>query len=146
MRFCFLFLLLLSLWETVTRIPTLSDHSEKPLGISTIAGNGAEGSSGDGGTLTVFYSRIGDKPERILMSKIELTPDWKSWQATEPVTVLAPELDYEGAALPLEDSKSGDAPGRVRQLRDPAIFREGGRTYLLYSVAGESGIAIAELK
>jgi hypothetical protein len=33
----------------------------------------------------------------------------------------------------------------VRQLRDPAIFTEDGRTYLLYSVAGESGIAIAEL-
>jgi hypothetical protein len=31
------------------------------------------------------------------------------------------------------------------QLRDPAIFRESGRTYLLYSVAGERGIAIAEM-
>jgi len=30
-------------------------------------------------------------------------------------------------------------------LRDPAIFEEYGRIYLLYSVAGESGIAIAEL-
>jgi hypothetical protein len=36
--------------------------------------------------------------------------------------------------------------GPVRQLRDPAIFREDGRTWLLYSVAGENGIAIAELK
>jgi hypothetical protein len=34
---------------------------------------------------------------------------------------------------------------RVRQLRDPALFEEEGRTYLLYSVAGESGIAIAEI-
>jgi hypothetical protein len=33
----------------------------------------------------------------------------------------------------------------VNQLRDPAIFEEDGRTYLLYAVAGESGIAIAEL-
>jgi hypothetical protein len=33
----------------------------------------------------------------------------------------------------------------VRQLRDPAIYQEDGRTYLLYSVAGEHGIAIAEL-
>jgi hypothetical protein len=31
------------------------------------------------------------------------------------------------------------------KLRDPAIFVEAGRTYLLYSVAGESGIAIGEL-
>lgn len=50
MRFCFLFLLLLSLGGTVTRIPALSDNAEKPLGISTIAGTGAEGSSGDGGS------------------------------------------------------------------------------------------------
>ena len=30
-------------------------------------------------------------------------------------------------------------------LRDPAIYEEGGRVYLLYSVAGEGGIATAEL-
>jgi hypothetical protein len=35
---------------------------------------------------------------------------------------------------------------RVRQLRDPAIHQEGGKTYLLYCVAGESGIAIAEYR
>jgi hypothetical protein len=30
-------------------------------------------------------------------------------------------------------------------LRDPAIYGEGGRTFLLYAIAGESGIAAAEL-
>jgi len=30
-------------------------------------------------------------------------------------------------------------------LRDPAIFEENERVYLLYAVAGESGIAIAEV-
>jgi hypothetical protein len=35
--------------------------------------------------------------------------------------------------------------GPVRQLRDPAIYREDGRAYLLYSVAGEYGTAIAEV-
>ena len=34
----------------------------------------------------------------------------------------------------------------MNQLRDPAIFEEGGRTYLLYAVAGEEGIALAELE
>jgi hypothetical protein len=34
----------------------------------------------------------------------------------------------------------------VRQLRDPAIFEEDGRRYLLYSVAGEQGIAIGEFR
>ena len=50
------------------------------------------------------------------------------------------------ASLPLASLlKPDEAPGRVRQLRDPAIFREDRKTYLLYSVAGESGLAIAEL-
>jgi len=99
----------------------------------------------DGDVLSVFYSSIGDCPERILLSRIELTPDWREWRATEPVALLEPEADYEGANLLLEPSASGWAPEPVRQLRDPCIYREDGRTYLLYSVAGEHGIAIAEL-
>jgi hypothetical protein len=95
--------------------------------------------------LSVFFSNAYDCPERILCSTIELTPDWRSWTASPPVTVLAPETDYEGAHLPLEPSQRGWAPGPVRQVRDPAIYREESRTYLLYSVAGEQGIAIAEL-
>jgi len=47
--------------------------------------------------------------------------------------------------LPLEASKGGYIDERVHQLRDPAIYQEGDKTYLLYSVAGESGIAIAEI-
>jgi hypothetical protein len=31
-------------------------------------------------------------------------------------------------------------------LRDPAIFEEHGRTWLLYAIAGESGLALAELR
>ena len=32
----------------------------------------------------------------------------------------------------------------MNALRDPAVFVEAGRVFLLYSVAGEAGIAIAE--
>ena len=99
----------------------------------------------DGNQLSVFYSDAFDCPERILLSIIELTPNWLEWKASEPCTVLEPEMDYEGADLPLESSERGWSPERVRQLRDPAIFREGDNTYLLYSVAGEHGIAIAKL-
>jgi hypothetical protein len=88
-----------------------------------------------GKTLNVFYSNVGDRPERILLSTIELTPDWMDWEATEPVTVLEPEKTYEGADLPLEPSVRGLARRRVRQLRDPAIYQEDGATFLLYSVA-----------
>jgi len=99
----------------------------------------------DGDVLSVFYSNAHDRPERILLSRIELTPDWTDWTPTEPVTVLQPEMDYEGVQLPLEPSERGWAPEPVRQLRDPAIYREEDRTYLLYTVAGERGIAIAEI-
>lgn len=98
-----------------------------------------------GDRLAVYFSRIGDDPERILVSYIQLTPDWTKWKASAPVTVLAPGTAYEGANMPAEPSKMDLAPGKVRQLRDPAIFHDGGQTYLLYSIAGESGIAIAKL-
>jgi hypothetical protein len=68
------------------------------------------------------------------------------WRASDPEEVLSPTLEYEGGNLPLKPSEFSLAPEPVRQLRDPGIFRDGNRTYLLYSIAGESGIAIAELK
>jgi hypothetical protein len=42
-------------------------------------------------------------------------------------------------------SVEGKAVGPLHELRDPAIYKEDGKTYLLYSIAGESGIGIAEL-
>jgi len=62
-----------------------------------------------------------------------------------PIVVLEPELDYEGWGLSLLPSVRGLAHEPVCQLRDPAVFEEANRTYLLYSVAGENGIALAEL-
>lgn len=100
----------------------------------------------NGDILTVYYSRIGDNPESIMVSTIRMTAGWKQWKPSEGVVVLRPELAWEGADLAREPSAEGPAKGRVRQLRDPAIYEEGGKTYLLYSVAGESGIAIAELR
>ncbi|HTU80248.1 MAG TPA: FUSC family protein [Solirubrobacteraceae bacterium] len=70
---------------------------------------------------------------------------WTSWRAGPAMEVLEPGEPWEGADLPLERSVRGWVDEPVRQLRDPAIFQEGERVYLLYSVAGESGIAIAEL-
>lgn len=99
----------------------------------------------DGSILSVFYSHVSDQPERILLSKIDIDHDWMEWKESAPVTVLEPETEYEGVNLPLKPSVRGWAPERVRELRDPAIYQEGERTYLLYSVAGERGIAIANL-
>ena len=98
-----------------------------------------------GETLHVFYTNAGDCPERILFSEIDLRPDWTSWTATPPATVLEPEVAYEGGDLPLVPSQRGEIDVPVRQLRDPAIYMEAGRTFLVYAVAGERGLALAEL-
>jgi hypothetical protein len=100
-----------------------------------------------GDELFVFWTQVGDVPERILLSRIDVRGPWESWQEMgEPVEVLRPERDWEGAAAPLAASQRSVAYGPVNQLRDPAIYEEDGRTFLLYAVAGESGIAIAEIK
>jgi len=96
--------------------------------------------------LFVFWTQVGDIPEHIKLSIIELTPDWMQWQTSDWVEVLRPEYDWEGATAPLEPSVRSTAYGRVNQLRDPAIFEEDGEVYLLYTVGGEAGIAIAKLE
>ncbi len=98
-----------------------------------------------GDTLWVFWTQVGEAPERILLNSIDLSGDWMSWTETEPVEVLRPERDWEGADAPLEPSVRSTAYGHVNQLRDPAIYEEDDRVFLLYAVAGESGIAIAEV-
>lgn len=95
--------------------------------------------------LYVFWTQVGHAPERILMSTIDLRQDWMQWQASKPIEVLRPERDWEGADAPLEPSIRSTAYGQVNQLRDPAIYTEDKRVFLLYAVAGESGIALAEV-
>lgn len=100
----------------------------------------------EGDSLRVYFTRIGDAPERILRTRIELSDDWATWRpATPPEEVLRPELESEGAKLDARPSRSGAASGPENALRDPCVFAEGGRRYVLYSIAGESGIGIAEL-
>lgn len=96
--------------------------------------------------LWVFYTNAFDCPESILCVSIDLRPDWHDWQTSPPMLVLQPETEYEGGHLPLEASERGFIDHPVRQLRDPCIYQEDGKTYLLYAVAGERGIAIAEIK
>ena len=97
------------------------------------------------GKLFVFWTRVGDAPETILLSTIELTEDWTDWQESPEVEVLRAEFDWEGAKAPIEPSVRSTAYGYVNQLRDPALFVDDGVVYLLYAVAGESGIALARV-
>jgi len=96
-------------------------------------------------TLHVFWTQVGHAPERILLSTIDLSGDWEGWRETDAIEALRPETDWEGADAPLEPSVRSVAYGHVNQLRDPAIYVEDDDVYMLYAVAGESGIAIARL-
>jgi hypothetical protein len=99
----------------------------------------------DGATLLVFYSVIGDAPERILLSTIRLdSGPPSSWELSPPIEVLRPERDYEGAQRPIAPSVKGAATN-VNQLRDPYVFVDNGTVWLFYAIAGESAIALAEL-
>jgi hypothetical protein len=98
-----------------------------------------------GDTLFVFYSRIGDSPERILLSRILLKNDWNNWIASTPIEIARPDESYEGVDFPVAPSVTGSYYGRTRQLRDPFVYVENGQWFLLYSAAGENSIVIGTL-
>ena len=94
--------------------------------------------------LLIFHTRKGDKPERILLSIVDLSLPSNKWDASKPIEVLKPEKDWEGAFLPNYESVESAINIPVNQLRDPAIFFEDDKNYLLYSLRGENGIGIVE--
>ena len=94
----------------------------------------------------LFWTRIGDTPERILVSRLDTADDWRHWRLGPLREVHRATRPWEGGELPPDASRPGAAMQAVNQLRDPAIFVEAGKIYLLYAVAGERGIAIGELE
>ena len=98
-----------------------------------------------GDLLTVYFSCVGHRPERILATTVELKGPPETWRAHGVFEVLRPERDWEGARYPLAYSNGGISRTRVNELRDPAIYREGGAAWLLYSTAGEHGLGLARL-
>jgi hypothetical protein len=98
-----------------------------------------------GDRLYIFFSGIGDAPERILLSTIVLSSDWSTWRASPPVEVLHPMAAYECTDIPIAPSKAGEAEGPEHALRDPGIIEEKGRVILFYSYCGEQGIAAADV-
>ncbi len=98
-----------------------------------------------GDTLYVFFSAIGDAPERILLSKINLSGDWKNWKASTAAEVLESKESYECPGLPVIRSRIGESEGPEHALRDPALFVENGKIFLFYSICGEQGIGGADV-
>ena len=95
--------------------------------------------------LQVYYSQIGDMPERIDRSSIKLAGGVENWIAEDKELIIEPQVAWEGFNLPLVPSRAGAASGPENALRDPAIFVWNSRTFILYSAAGESSIGIAEI-
>jgi hypothetical protein len=102
----------------------------------------------EGSDLYVFWTMVGYAPERILLSRVDLSsPDWDDWRATAPVDVLRPELRWEGSRLKVMSSLRGEMIEASRELRDPFVLRDvDQKLYLYYVGGGEKAIGVARLK
>ena len=98
-----------------------------------------------GETLYVFFSVIGDIPERIMMSAVPLKGDWHTWKASAAVEVLRPHETWECVELPVIPSKAGESEGKEHALRDPFVTEDGGKVIMFYSYCGEQGLAAADV-
>jgi hypothetical protein len=80
------------------------------------------------------------------MSTIDMTQKWEDWKISmPPVDVIQPDTDYECVKQPIAPSQVGDVAGDVRQIRDPHVLEDEGKTYLFYAICGEQGVAGAEI-
>jgi hypothetical protein len=93
----------------------------------------------DGHTLQIFYSRVGDAPERILMATVDMRGDWLTWQPTEPVGVLRQSEENEGIQYPFKPSSHGSSVS-TQELRDPFVMVNKDEFVLFYTGMGEIGI------
>jgi len=98
-----------------------------------------------GRRLDVYFTCVGHRPERILRTSVVLDGPPDTWRARGVTEVLRPEKPWEGADQPLAYSRGGIARKRLNELRDPAILSDDGRTWLVYALAGEHGLGLAEL-
>ena len=101
-----------------------------------------------GNDLYVFWSRVGDAPESILVSSVDLSSaDWNDWQPTRPQQLLRAELPWEGSELEVQSSLRGELGLPANELRDPYVFNDhDGQVYLLYAGSGERAIGLALLQ
>ena len=97
--------------------------------------------------LTVVWSRVGDAPERLLVSTVNLSPsDWDDWVPTYPAELMRAERPWEGSELPVQSSLRGESYKPLNDLRDADIFVDtDGQIYLLYVASGEQSIGIVRL-
>jgi len=94
----------------------------------------------------VIWTRAEDNPERLLISRLDTSFSWNKWTLVDTRELHRPTFDWEGADEPQLPSRYGGIMTRVNQLRDPCVFQEDNHNYVIYSIAGEQGLAIGEIK
>ena len=99
-----------------------------------------------GDRLAVVFSRIGDGPERLIHTALDLSRPWPDWPLVAPETeLLRSARPWEGAHEPVEASRVG-AVGLSHQLRDPEIFVADGQLWMIYAGGGEAALGLARIE
>mmetsp|Transcript_15904 Transcript_15904/g.20375 ORF Transcript_15904/g.20375 Transcript_15904/m.20375 type:complete len:1265 (-) Transcript_15904:147-3941(-) len=117
--------------------------------------------SPDHDSLKVFYSRVGDSPEGIYVSTVDVSSDdWLNWKESgEPKAVYFPKDLWEGGKCQDtscncivrssdKTTKSGMSKRKrlaARNVRDPCLLDFGGDTWMFYAGGGETGIGVTRL-
>ena len=91
------------------------------------------------------FSRVGDTPECILHCSIALSENQQNWRFGPVTTLLRPKEAWEGFGRDPVKSVEGSVWEWIPELRDPCLFYEEGKLWLLYSGGGERGIGLAKL-
>jgi len=93
----------------------------------------------------LFFSRIGDAPERILAARVQVNAAVVEWPPKQGRTLLEPTAD-EGDGAPARPSVRGSAHPPAQELRDPAALACcDGRVFLFWASGGERGVSGGEL-
>ncbi|MEM9331664.1 MAG: hypothetical protein AAGA53_10080 [Pseudomonadota bacterium] len=91
--------------------------------------------------LSIYFTRIGDAPERILKSTCLLSDHWQTWRASLPEEVHQPTELWEGVKNQIKISRLGAAEPMEHALRDPYCFDN----HLFFAGGGESAIGVLPL-
>jgi hypothetical protein len=107
--------------------------------------------------ILIFYTLIGDAPERILLATLDMHDNnWESWRLFPGPTILTPTLEFEhgnsNVAIPSKAASEGcDAHA---QFRDPSFLQDNSNDdddcchltgTLFYTIQGERAFAASHL-
>jgi hypothetical protein len=104
------------------------------------------GTDAEGNRLVVYFSCVGQMPEHIMATVVDMSGPAALWKAKGTLEVMRPEQAWEGASVAAAHSVGGKSLELENSLRDPGVFREGGQAWLIYAAAGEHGMGIVKVK